>query len=470
MIRGFLRILRSPRNAIWLVLGTAAYSALGTIFPQGAIDSPKVMQWVAAHPAVAAVGRPLGMFSAFHSPVFLVLAAWLALSTASCAWSRTRVARRACTTPSVNERLREALRTRPAITAGPTDRSGADELMHLTATGLRRHRFQVHEASGVLVASKTRWGAWASPVFHWALVLLFVVIAAGQLTRAEGVLSIPIDGAVIDATGSYDGAVTEGPLYRGHSGLEVRAADLRLSTIVDGTERGESASIELYRDGKRLAQQRVYPNAPLRYGSLLIHPGPWGYAPLLAVETTSGERGSSAPALIDPSRSTRDGIGPGELTLQNQSAGPTVISVVIPIERRDDAGRPVLSRAVRLSVAKSDRSASTPILVAEGERVPLFDGLWLRFVKRGTYFSVRIADDWSVPWIYALFIGASLALVFAVFFPPRRVWLMVVEDGGGARIHAVTREQRGAPGFPDRVASILSEALPDDVEVRVVCN
>ena len=454
------------------MLIVAAYSVLGTIFPQESLDPVKSAAWQSAHPWATAVARPLGMFSAFSSPIFLLLIALLAVSTAACAWSRTRVARRAAGPLPVTDHLRDRIAKKPTVIAGPLRASAGTAASHLqaAAAAFEEAGFRVSVDGDAASATRTLWGAWASPVFHWLLVALFVVIASGQLTRSEGRLRIPVGGSVVDAAENYQGGVDKGALYPGHSGLELRARDLQLATVVDDLDRGASAVIGLYRDGTRVVEHRVYPNAPLRYGSLLIHPGKWGYAPLLAVEDAAGNKAASDYSYIDQSAVTSDGIGPGAMSLAGGEVQGWEVGLTIPIASRDAKGVTVLAKSLRVTVSKPDGTVTAPVLIAEGERTEIAPGIWLRFVRRGMFVAVGVADDWSVPWIYALFIGASLALVFAVFFPPRRVWLMSVEESGSIFIHAITREQRGAPGFPDQVASILSRALPDEFEMRVVCN
>lgn len=477
-VRSGLRFLRSPKLALGLVLGIAAYSVVGTMFPQTSGDPTKAAAWQAAHPVATVLGRPLGMFSAFGSPAFLAAVTLLAVSTAVCAWARTRAAARASARQPVTPGLREALRCRPVVVAGPFSPDSRDAQLSGVDDAFSKSGFSTSVDGGIVSATRTLWGACASPVFHWALVLLFVFVAAGRLTRAEGRLPVPVGGSVIDATDSYVGPVYRGALYSGHSGLVLRARDLQMKTIVDGMDRGPSAVVGLYRatderagtHGAPIAQARVYPNSPLRYRSLLIHPGSWGYAPLFDVESSSGERVASAHAYIDQSAVASDTAGPGGLTLSGGQVDGWEVGVSIPIASRDAAGKPVLANAVRVTVTPPGKAASAPVILAQGGRTEVAPGVWLRFVDRGMFVGVNVADDWSVPWIYALLIGASIALAMAVFFPPRRVWLMAVEDGGRVMIHAITREQRGSPGFPDQVATIMSTALPDDVEVRVVCN
>ncbi len=395
-----LSILRSPRLAFALVLGFAAYGVLGTIVPQPLMGSAKVEAWVVEHPLAAALARPFGLFSAFTSPVFLAAAAMLVASLIACAWQRSVAGLRRMRGRQAPAGLSRA----PALVAGSVPEADTDPL----AAG-----------DGVLAARRRTWGSLGSPLFHWSLALLVLVIAVGQLTRAEGFVSVPIDGRMLDAAASYV-EESHGPLFRGHTGLEFGARDLETRTMIAGIDRGPSAVIGLYRDGVRIAEQRVYPNAPLRHGTLMIHPDTWGFAPLLRLETTSGAALAETRGFVASSLVTSSGAGPGGVTFSGPSFPTTFIDFDIPAERLGADGFPVLARALRVTMRRDGEATSAPVVLEEGQRAPVFGGAWLRFAKRGTAVRIIVTNDWSVPFIYALFVLACVALAVALLTPRNR--------------------------------------------------
>ncbi|HEX9092733.1 MAG TPA: cytochrome c biogenesis protein ResB, partial [Coriobacteriia bacterium] len=429
----------------------------GTLIPQMELDPARAAAWGAANPGLAPVVGVLGLFSAFSSPVFLAAIALLAVCTVSCAWARTAAARRILASARGPQPALESLLKRSVEVAGPVDARGADDMLDGAEARLKHARLRVERLDRSLRVSRGIWGAFGSPVFHWSLALLVIVIAAGQMTRAEGRLPVPVDGRVVDAAESYLGRIESGPLFGGHTGLTFAARDFQTKTVIEGIDRGQTAVIAIYRGDVLLAEGRVYPNSPLRYGPLLVHPDTWGYAPVLSIETTSGKALASAYGHIPSSSVTSDGAGPGLLDLSGPTLGRTIIEFGIPATGTDAEGATLLGDSLSVAFRRGDEPTSAPVLVPEGERVPLFDGVWLRFVKRGTYVSVAVANDWSVPFIYALFVIAAIGLTIALFVRPRIAWVFVTEAEGGSRLHVSPRRVRGDPMFIETVCGAIGD-------------
>ncbi|TLM78082.1 MAG: cytochrome c biogenesis protein ResB, partial [Actinobacteria bacterium] len=380
----------------------------------------------------------------------------LALCTLACAVERPRVAVR---TLRAGGAAPPALLSSPHVASAPVAAGSTEAALDAASRELRAARLRVRRTVDGLAASANAWGALGSPVFHWALVLLFVAVAGGRLTRAEGAIDLPLGRFVTDESSSYLPGAVEGPLYRGHSGLAFSASGFSGETVVDGLDRGPSAVVGVYRGGELLAEQRVYPNSPLRYRGLLVHrASDWGWAPKLAVETTSGEVLASVSALIDSTLEESAAVGPGEVEFTAPGRAPAVIAVRIPYASREGS-RGVLARAVTLTVQRAGEASRAPVTIAEGEAAPLFDGLHLRFAERGSWIRITVADDRSIPFIYGLFGLACVGLLTAVLFPPRRAWVAAISDGDAmVRLHAVVRHARSDPGFRDRVAGAIEAA------------
>jgi cytochrome c biogenesis protein ResB len=219
------RVLRSRRLALWLILVLIAYAILGTLVPQASVGGgASVAAWQAAHPVLALLTRLLGLHQAYSSPLFLGIIVVLACSTAACALERTAVSWRAMRRAgTISEGMLRRLRERPKL-AFPVSGDSADVLADVEG-GLRRLHLRSRRGPKLLEASGGRFGLLGSPVFHVMLALLFVVIALGRLTRAEGFIGVPLDSSMRDTKASY-GRLTEGPLYLGHTGYRIAASDL----------------------------------------------------------------------------------------------------------------------------------------------------------------------------------------------------------------------------------------------------
>lgn len=464
------RFLRSPRLALTLLVGLTVYAFIGTLVPQEFTSATRAAEWAAEHPSAAYLARMVGLNDAFVSPVFIAAVALLCASTAVCAVARTKSARSAMVSGTLSRSAIEALEHRPGLVIGPISGASpgdANDALTRVADGLSAAGFRVRSGPRLVEGTRRLWGALGSPVFHWALVALLIVVAAGRLTRAEGLLVIPVGDRVVDETAAYDGRVEESRFYGGHTGLEFSAEDIRLNTKIAGILQGPTAVIVLRRDGREVARRRVYPNSPLRYGALLVHRSEqWGYAPLISVETSTGEIVGSTRAHILSTATLPDGVGPARLELSGAGGAVAIVAVEIPYEPAAPDGAKVLSRSVRLTVRKSGETSSTPVVVQQGKTVAFGRDYVLRFAERGYFVTVSVADDWSVPWIYGLFALAGIGVSVALLAPPRRVWVLRVEREGSTYLHVRARHSRGDPNFPGHVARIISDSVGVEAEVE----
>lgn len=454
-MKPLLAWLRSPKLALGLAIVIAAHSFVGTLVPQEDASSEAFAAWQATHTGWAPVVRTLGLNAAYSSPFFLALIMLLFAATVACAWARTAAARRVVssatggTLPSAS-----SLSARGSWIAGPLDHDGRDRTMELAESSLRSAGYAVFRKGDVLRAGRRAWSAWGSPVFHWALALLVVAIVAGQLSRAEGRLPVPVDDGVTEAAENYDGRIERGPFFPGHTGLTLSARDFQTRTLIDGIDRGATALLELKRGDATLAEGRVYPNAPLRYGPLLIHPDTWGYAPLLAIETTEGVKLAQEYGRIPESDVTSAGAGPGLMRLSIGPGGPIEIAFSIPAEPSSHLGGVTLQPAIAVSIQRAGEPAGAPVLLKTGERAPLFGGLWIRFVRGGEYVRVAVANDRSVPFIYALFGIAAAGLTLALLVRPRTGWVYTEERDGAWYVGVAVARPVRDPSFAERFAAL----------------
>jgi cytochrome c biogenesis protein ResB len=87
------RFLGSAALATWLLVFVGIWSIVGSLVPQSVASQSAVNVWEAGHPYAAPVARFLGLHQAFSAPIFLACVAVLGVSTAICAWQRTKLAR-----------------------------------------------------------------------------------------------------------------------------------------------------------------------------------------------------------------------------------------------------------------------------------------------------------------------------------------------------------------------------------------
>lgn len=450
-LRRVVRFLRSPKLALWTVLALAAYLVIGTAVPQVSQGPAKVMAWTAAHPVLSALARPLGLFEAFLSPMFFALVALLTVSTATCAWARTARARSiAASEAKVTDALVDALSSRPAAVIAVHD---SEDALALAADALRAVGLKSRVGPRLLVASSGRWGLLGSPVFHWALVALFVVVALGQLTRAEGMIGIPVGGARIESAESY-GTLESGRLFSGHTGLTISVPRLQGKIIEGDLDRGTSPVVALSRDGEMLKQQLVYPNKPLRWGSLLIHRSQIGFSIPVSVESSTGEQAFRSDQLIDLDGAAAAGSIPSRLTLDGLPGGSLDLTLtLVAVRYSKDVIR--MSPSKEMSVGVEVSRGSAPLTMTVPGTYALADGLTLSLGPVVNYARIVVVNDWSVYWIYALLVLGMLGLSVAILVPYRTVWVLLVFAPHGDELHIQSRHSRRDPVF----ASIVEDSL-----------
>lgn len=443
--------LRSRRLAIALLVALAAWAGLSTLVPQG--GTPDSLPGGFAAALVAAVG----LDRAFSAPVFLLLCALLFASTVACSVERTRAALK--------------LARRAALLANGTDAIAATRTDFVLSTDLERRAVlerisQAFERAGLraravsdsaVYATSSRLGLAGSPAFHWLLALLIALIAAGQLTRAEGLMGVPVGSARIDARESY-GVVSEGPLHSRFTSLVIAVPSIALSHVVDGIERGPAPYVEL-RDGPYLLRAGyVYPNRPLRYKSLVIHANEHGLAiPVVAQD------GSSVDVLLDfdeescaaQSVSALEASGPG---------GPTRITFEVPLDTYRGQCVTAVPRDPRVAWRATGPSGETSGAVRPGESFEPAPGVALSLGALGYYARLSVVDDWSVYPIYAVFALATLALAISVFLPYREAVAVIEGSDHGCQVGVRVRHARRDPGFGARVRKRVEEIVLGAVE------
>jgi cytochrome c biogenesis protein ResB len=167
-----LRFLRSRRLAIWLIIVFVAYVAVGTAVPQGEPGSPAVAGWVAGHPTLGALAVALGLSRAYSTPLFLLLSVVLLLNTAVCAWERTRRAWAGYRRDDAGvKRIAERLRDKPTFAMRVSAGRPLETTKVIRSLGLKST-----STDGVTEWRSGAWGAFGSPLFHWSLVGLLLVV------------------------------------------------------------------------------------------------------------------------------------------------------------------------------------------------------------------------------------------------------------------------------------------------------
>jgi len=432
-VRRIYNLLRSRTLAFWLIGAFVAYSAVATSVTEG------------------------DFARAYANPLFYAIATALALATGACAWERTAGAARAWRTgTSASAAFVERLASTPQIAVALPSEAEAGSVLQDVGRSLRAMRLRVQVGEGRLVAATPRIALLGSPVFHWALVALFVVVAAGRLTRAEGLMGVPVGSGRPDVASSY-GTLEEGILHDADfTGLTVRVTELRRDHVVAGVDRGAAPLVELWRGDTRVARHLVYPNSPLRYGSMLVHANAYGLSARFTLIGPAEEQTTDVFYDFSAESPVVEAYSP--LVVDSADGGTVTVQTGIPLDITGDVAPWVVPAEPRVAWTRIVDGVEATGTVGLGESIDVGGGATLRLDDVGYYARLSVVDDWSVYPLYAVLAIAVIGLALALLLPPKAVWVMLVESERGTSLHARTRQPRSELVFASAVGDVLCRA------------
>lgn len=422
---------------------------LATTIPQISLDAAAAKEWAAAHPVLERMVGPLGLHAAYTQPLFVALMLVLAASTAMCAWERSASALRTLRTRgTVTEAQLNAVRRAEPLEILPAEESTPEVSLDRASTALRRMGLRVNRGPRLIEATSGVWGLMGSPVFHWALVALIILIPLGRLTRSEGLMGVVAGTSRVDAAETY-GQVDEGPLHGSFTGLGIGVEpDILMNLREDGVDRGPAPVVTLSQDGRPVASGQVYPNHPLRYRSVTVHMSEIGVGAEYSLVTSEGVA-LTGQALIDPEPAAPGGYSTFRSSYSNAD-GETVLELAVSVPATS-AAQPDERRKTLVVEAVGPAGDAVTRTVASGDMVDVGGGLALRIGAVDYYARLSVVDDWSVSSMYALLVLAVLAVSVSVLVPYRRALVLLDTSGERPVLRVLTRHSRGSPEFESMV-------------------
>jgi hypothetical protein len=411
--------LASPRLAAILLLVVGVWSFLGTLVPQGYDGDPKVEAWRVANRALAPLVSAAGFHQAFASPLFVVTVLLLAASTAVCSWRRTKVAigrHRLLSAITDDEAAHLAERPTFSVDLGP---EAPAEPLAAAADALHGMGLRASGRDEMVVAASRPWAVFGSPVFHWALLLLILVIVGVRFVRADGLMGVPVGDSRPLAAESF-GFLDYGALYRFSQVPDsIRVDRMDIVYMVDGIDRGPAPTVSIVRpDGSVAASQVVYPNNPMRYGSLIIHPSAVGLSPGFAIVSKEGTEGARTNLLVDFDDAAPQGTKPADFTLTAASPQDSLVATVtVPLQKSGSAFVQALPDQPRATFTVRPAGGGPPVAsgtLLASQELKLPNGSRLRLLGVGYYARLSIVDDPAVPLIYALLLVGLLGVSISI--------------------------------------------------------
>ncbi len=465
LLRKAAKLLSSALVATLLLVFVGVWSVLASLVPQEAASGGEVASWAAAHPVIEPVIRVLGLHHAFSAPLFLFVALLLAVSTALCAWERTKIA---MTKNRILRRAAEAdaqsLVEKHDLEVPCGSAMSESEILSTASETFARIGLKTKRSGSVLAAVSPPWTVWGSPVFHWALLALIVIMLVGSMQRSEGQMGLAVGETKTDEPSSY-GILTAGPLHSWSTprrSIRLDAFELHYETA--GVDRGPTPTVAvLDAQGEVIKSQRVYPNQTLKTGSLTIYPADFGLSATVSVENTSGVETGRSSRLIDFSEDTTQGTRPvGYLTVNDDAGNPRLkLRISVPLDRTGNVGLkrlPVEPKA-RVVVTSMEDEPVLDRVLRPGEGLELPVAGTLRLVGVDYYARLQLVDDASIPLLYTALVVAMLGLSVATIGRQQIVLGTVVDTPDGARLAVRVRLWRNVTTSRSEIEGELAKAL-----------
>lgn len=454
----------SARLATLLIAFVGGWSMLASFVPQGAVSTPAVAAWASAHPLAESLVRMVGLHQAYGAPLFSLGVVVLAVSTAVCAWRRTRAA------VSRGRALRAALAIDEQALATNHDLEipygpvlGEAEVLAIAADALGRLGIRAKPRGATISAVSASWTVWGSPLFHWALLALIVTMPFGNLLRSSGQMGVTIGQQKADEPASYR-IFSEGPLHHlfgAQRAIRVDAFELNFRT--GGVDRGPTPTVSvLDTRGEVVKTQRVYPNNTLSTGSLTIYPVDYGLAATVALVDPSGVEKGRTVQLVDFSEEASGGTSPvGYLTVGDGGESTLRLYVSVPLDRVKGglAARLPAQLTARVLVTSLDNTHVLDRVLQPGEDLVLPVGGALRLIDVGYYARLQLVDDPSIPMLYVGLTVAMIGLGIATLARQQIVTAAVIDTPDGARLAVRMRLWRNVTTSRTEIEQELVRAL-----------
>ncbi|WP_307807851.1 cytochrome c biogenesis protein ResB [Nocardioides xinjiangensis] len=495
------RQLTSMRTALVLLLLLALAAIPGSVIPQEDIDSLAVSQWRDDHPRLAPIWDRLDLFSVYGSVWFSAIYLLLMVSLVGCIIPRLLVYARALRArpPRAPRHL-----SRLPESASYTTGDAPEAVLGRAADVLRGRRFRVEPDDGAVAAERGYLREAGNLVFHLAVIVVLVGVAAGSLFGYKGgvIMLNGEDYGFSNNLTQYDdfapGALFDPDVMEPFS---FSITDFQVDWLTEGQRAGMAREFvaELAYETEPGGGTKSYDlkvNHPLTIGGTDVFLIGHGYAPVITVRDGEGEVTKSGPVVFLPTNAqTFESFGvvkapfarPEQIGLEG-TFYPTFAmgedaegNLSMPGSIWGDALDPLISMSVwtgdlgvddgsASSVYVLDKAGATQVTEADGrpfrldlrpgETAKLPDGLGtVTFDGLERWNKIQISRSPGKLVALAGVVLALLGLLGSLFVRPRRMWVRARRQDDGTTLVEVARLDRSSGGDPEDGAAELAAVV-----------
>jgi cytochrome c biogenesis protein len=474
------RQLTSMRTALLLLFLLALASIPGSLIPQRQVNPVAVADFVRANPGLSRWYERFDLFDVFGSAWFAAIYLLLLVSLLGCVIPRAalhwRVVRsRPPRAPRHLDRLPEHRTWTTSV--------APDDVLVAAEKELRAVHYRVDRRADSVAAERGYLREVGNLVFHLAIVVVLVGVAAGSLFGFRGTALVVVGNGFANTVTQYDG-YQRGALFRDDQlpPFALTVDDFHVRFETQGEQRGSvrafnAALTYTERPGAPEQSYDLSVNHPLRIDGAQVHLLGHGYAPRFTVRDGNGEVAFSGPVPFLPQdgRFTSTGVvkvpdaRPEQLGFQGfflptavvdpqrgpVSAFPAALapSVFLTAYRGDlglDSGVPQSVYQLetgQLTQFRAGEGEPFRVSLTPGERAALPGGAGsITFDGYARWVNLQVSRNPGEPVALAGAVLALGGLLLSLVVRRRRVWVRVTRDGERTVV-AVAGLDRAEPGL-----------------------
>ena len=459
------RRLTSMRTALVLLFLLALASVPGSLLPQRPLNPVKVDRYRAENPGLSRILDAAGFFDVFASPWFAAIYLLLFISLLGCLVPRIRLHARALRAPPPAAPRR--LERLPAYSSYETGGGDPATAAAQARRELRGWRVVTREEQGGVVTVAAERGylrETGNLIFHVALTVLLVGVAAGRLFGYQGtVLLTEGDPGICNAVPLYD-SFRPGRLVDGANLTPFcidRVDDFTATYEPDGTPSLFRADIT-YSVGDE-GPPRRYPlevNRPLRLDGVRVYLVSHGFSPRFTVRDGRGRvvAEASAPFLPQDGMLLSEGavklldevepqlalyglfaptaVDPGDGIMRSASPQPLAPGVAIVVYRGQlglDSGAPQSVYSIdQRQVERGALKEVARVTLTPGRSTRLDDGTTITFDGYREWATIQVNRDPGQLTVLGAAVAVVLGLLLSLAVRRRRLWLRIAPAESGA--------------------------------------
>ena len=493
--RNAWRTLTAMRTALILLFLLAVAAVPGALLPQRSLNEGNVIEYIEENGWLGEFYDRLQLFDVFSSWWFTSIYVLLFISLVGCLTPRCfELVRQLRTPPPLTPRNLGRLPHHAAYRTTATPEQAADQVQSALRGWRVRRNNGDGRVSGTIELSSERGYTRevGNIVFHFGLLLLLVMFAAGKFVYAEGMrvlIATEDSPAFCNTTPSAYDSFRAGLLVDG-TDLEqfcIKIEDFRADYLPNGQAEMFTSNIRYSEDVTTTDPDTWEPyemrvNHPLRIGSTRVYLQGHGFAPTFTVTYPNGETRtdtqhwqptelqtflSSGIMRFDPpagmypdlfERREQQIAVQGLFAPTAQFDGTLLSSrfprmddpaVAIDVYRGDaglDTGRPQSIFSLEPDLIESGLlNREARVNLRPGESTTLADGTEVRFDGAEEFINIQVSEDPTQIWVGVFAVVMMGGLVLSLLVRRRRIWARVSVDDDN-----VTRVDLGGLARTDR--------------------